>query len=66
MNVLGFFFEFLETDECAGNPCMNGGDCSEGVGWFTCECPAGYTGRNCAYGKTKDNYTQQKWLACLI
>ncbi|CAG2100574.1 unnamed protein product [Medioppia subpectinata] len=29
-------------------PCKNGGSCTNtGQGWYTCECPLGYTGKNC-------------------
>ncbi len=45
---------FCETDGtcgpvlCATAPCKNGGICSgDGVGGFTCECPATWTGATC-------------------
>jgi hypothetical protein len=34
-------------NECAGNPCVNGGTCTDGTNSYTCACPAGYTGTNC-------------------
>lgn len=39
-------------DDCAPNPCENGGSCSEGIegaSWdgFTCACPSGYGGTEC-------------------
>jgi alpha-tubulin suppressor-like RCC1 family protein len=37
----------INIDECAGNPCQNGGTCSDGVNGYTCSCPAGYMGTNC-------------------
>jgi hypothetical protein len=33
---------------CEPNPCLNGGTCSPyGVDTYSCNCPFGYTGRNC-------------------
>ena len=42
---------FVDVDECAGNPCDNGGTCSEGVNEYSCECAPGYTGTECSVGK---------------
>ncbi|KAG9346956.1 hypothetical protein JZ751_005883, partial [Albula glossodonta] len=41
------------TDSCAGNPCQNGGICSNvpHSRSFECTCPEGYTGRLCAEEK---------------
>ncbi|EDO42097.1 predicted protein, partial [Nematostella vectensis] len=36
-----------DMDECAGNPCANGGTCIDGKNSFTCTCPSGYTGSKC-------------------
>jgi hypothetical protein len=36
-----------EADDCAGNPCKNGGVCKDGVKSFTCTCAAGYSGVTC-------------------
>lgn len=35
------------VDDCAPNPCLNGGTCADGVNTFTCTCAAGYTGTTC-------------------
>jgi hypothetical protein len=33
---------------CEPNPCLNGGTCSPyGLDTYSCNCPFGYTGRNC-------------------
>ncbi|CAG2230338.1 Neurogenic locus notch homolog protein 1 [Mytilus edulis] len=37
----------IKIDDCAPNPCLNGGDCSDGVDFFTCTCAAGYEGKIC-------------------
>ncbi|EDO35864.1 predicted protein, partial [Nematostella vectensis] len=42
-------------DDCAGNPCANGGTCKDRINGFTCECPVGYSGSTCEIGK--DSYT---------
>ena len=35
-----------ETDinECASNPCQQGGTCDDQVNGFTCSCPPGFAG----------------------
>lgn len=35
-------------DQCAANPCENGGVCTNGQSGFTCECAPGFTGPTCA------------------
>jgi hypothetical protein len=35
------------SDNCAGNPCQNGGSCNNGASGYTCSCTPGYTGTNC-------------------
>lgn len=34
-------------DDCANNPCQNGGTCNDGVNGYTCECVDSYSGTNC-------------------
>lgn len=36
-----------DVDECASNPCINGGRCEDGVNQFICICPPGYGGKRC-------------------
>ncbi|XP_070205243.1 fibropellin-1-like isoform X2 [Littorina saxatilis] len=36
-----------QTNECASNPCQNGGSCSDGLGFFTCACLSGFLGDRC-------------------
>ena len=35
-------------DDCASNPCLNGGTCYDGFRNFTCVCASGYSGGNCS------------------
>ena len=43
---------FSEIDECSENPCLNGGNCTDGVNNFTCNCTdTGYSGDLCECGK---------------
>lgn len=34
-------------DECASNPCQNGGMCNDRANSYTCSCPPGYLGQHC-------------------
>jgi poly(3-hydroxybutyrate) depolymerase len=36
-----------DGNECNPNPCLNNGTCVDGVGSFTCTCPAGVSGTTC-------------------
>jgi len=35
-------------DDCANNPCENGGTCTDGINSFTCQCTSEYYGETCA------------------
>lgn len=37
----------MNIDECARNPCQNGGICFDNYGSYTCECMSGFGGENC-------------------
>uniref|UniRef100_A0A3Q2Y2B4 Delta-like protein n=1 Tax=Hippocampus comes TaxID=109280 RepID=A0A3Q2Y2B4_HIPCM len=37
----------IEVNECSGNPCRNGGSCSDQDGSYQCTCPLGFYGKNC-------------------
>ena len=57
MNITISFVYFaficcLDTDECASNPCQNGGACSDGVNKYNCVCQSGYEDANCQTGRS--------------
>ncbi|XP_037601567.1 protein crumbs homolog 2 isoform X1 [Cebus imitator] len=37
----------VEVDECASQPCLNGGRCQDLPNGFQCHCPDGYAGLTC-------------------
>uniref|UniRef100_K1P7P1 Cartilage matrix protein n=1 Tax=Magallana gigas TaxID=29159 RepID=K1P7P1_MAGGI len=41
--------ECQDIDECAINPCQNGGTCSNNIGSFSCSCPEHIYGTMCEY-----------------
>ena len=45
----GYSGQNCETNvnECASNPCQNGGSCSDRVNSYMCQCPDTHTGSNC-------------------
>ena len=47
-------------NDCASNPCQNGGECSDGHMQYTCTCLPGYNGTNCQI-----NIDDCKGHACL-
>lgn len=36
-----------DINECKSEPCENGGNCTDGVNQYTCDCSPGYSGGNC-------------------
>jgi Notch-like protein len=44
-----------ELDDCASNPCMNNGTCTDGTDSFTCTCLAEYSGSVCQHSGCTPN-----------
>ena len=42
-----YWVNFVDIDNCEGNPCLNGGTSTDGVGSYTCSCAAVFTGMDC-------------------
>ena len=36
-----------DVDECGSSPCQNGGNCTDEINQFTCQCDAEWTGTFC-------------------
>ena len=43
-------FYIADTGDCQGNPCENGGTCTDAVNGYICKCVPGYTHDNCHIG----------------
>lgn len=43
---------FIDINECLSNPCVNGAECINTPGGYTCNCKEGWTGLNCANGQS--------------
>ena len=46
---------YSDIDECASNPCQNGGTCADDVNRYDCTCEAGYTGSDCETSRSTYN-----------
>lgn len=42
-----FWKTYTDEDQCASNPCQNGGICQDEFQSYVCQCVEGYEGRNC-------------------
>ena len=40
-----------DVDECASNPCQNGGTCTHGIDTYSCVCDVGFHGHSCEFGE---------------
>ncbi|XP_061083158.1 protein Z, vitamin K-dependent plasma glycoprotein b [Conger conger] len=42
-----FWAKYQDGDQCIPNPCLNGGNCTDKVGGYSCACKEPYDGVNC-------------------
>ncbi len=60
-------FFFQDINDCTNNPCVNGGQCLDGVNSFLCDCSGtGFTGATCQISKhlfpsMSEQNTQVRW-----
>ena len=45
-----------DIDDCADQPCQNGGNCTDAVNGYTCNCVSGYSGKNCSIGEDEIHF----------
>ena len=45
--LMMFLFDFLDINDCAGNPCQHGGTCIDQINRFRCKCAPGWEGIRC-------------------
>ena len=47
--LAGFSGETCENNinDCVSNPCLNGGECIDGINGYTCKCTPEFMGPNC-------------------
>lgn len=41
----------LDVDQCNPNPCLNNGECKDGIYSYTCNCPPAFSGVDCEQRK---------------
>ena len=51
-----YYYCNSDIDDCARQPCQNGGNCTDDVNDFYCDCVPGYTGKNCSIGEENHIY----------
>ncbi|XP_072293080.1 coagulation factor IXa [Eucyclogobius newberryi] len=45
--TMEFWAGYVDGNQCASSPCLNQGTCKDHIGYYTCLCDSGFTGRNC-------------------
>ena len=60
-----------DIDECASNPCDNGGTCDDLLNNYQCQCVIGYTGEQCEIGEygskvLRDNFVRKEFFTTVL
>lgn len=45
--TMEFWAGYIDGNQCASSPCLNQGSCKDHLGYYTCTCVPGFTGRTC-------------------
>uniref|UniRef100_A0A3B4AZC6 Coagulation factor IX n=1 Tax=Periophthalmus magnuspinnatus TaxID=409849 RepID=A0A3B4AZC6_9GOBI len=45
--TMEFWSLYIDGNQCASSPCANQGTCKDFIGYYTCLCGTGFTGRHC-------------------
>ena len=56
LNMLKSVFSTIDARSCDSGPCQNGATCTNRLGFYTCTCNSGWTGKNCETGKLFQEY----------
>ena len=51
-----------DIDDCADQPCQNGGNCTDAVNDYACNCGVGYSGKNCSIGKDDAHVSEYNFV----
>ncbi|XP_054452999.1 coagulation factor IXa [Anoplopoma fimbria] len=51
--TMQFWVAYQDGNQCKSSPCLNQGSCKDHLGYYTCTCPSGFTGRSCEIVITK-------------
>ena len=57
-----FYLIVLDIDDCADEPCENGGTCVDQVDSFVCKCALGFEGDECEIGKSDETRKRRRIL----
>ncbi|CAN9515117.1 unnamed protein product [Ophioblennius macclurei] len=45
--TMQFWAGYIDHNQCESSPCVNQGTCKDRIGFYECECPTSFTGKNC-------------------
>ena len=55
-------FSTIDINECASNPCQNGGSCTNLLNKYTCSCPTGFQGTQCETGFYLSTFAESRLI----